>query len=228
MWAFAPEPLFRLLLRDPHCLPKAYSTPLLIHKAPPLGLTVAQKLHAALLLEKWHGCGEVGAAKKGVFKRTLGCPWNIHMLSDSCLSPFLLSMAKEREKCKLQKEVPTPTLLYPPTSAVSPPILLQSLLAHSVCTSFPSSTVATKMSNYCKNISDYCATHFQPLGRDARMGSREHNSVLCVFGKGRTPVVIFYPSLFAIYYNICQRKWERQVCANRVCTSNFFKNLKRL
>lgn len=72
--AFASEPLLRLLLRDPHCLPKASSTPLLIHKAPPLGLTV-QKLHAALLLEKWHGWvegGESGGLPKREFSKE---PW---------------------------------------------------------------------------------------------------------------------------------------------------------
>lgn len=221
MWAFAPEPLFRLLLRDPHCLPKAYSTPLLIHKAPPLGLTVAQKLHAALLLEKWHGCGEVGAAKKGVFKRTLGCPWNIHMLSDSCLSPFLLSMAKEREKCKLQKEVPTPTLLYPPTSAFSPPILLQSLLAHSVCTSFPSSTVATKMSNYCKTSQitvELISSHWVEM----HAWVAESITVFCVFLAKEGPLWLYSTLHYLQYITIFAKENGNAKCVRTEFVQQFF------
>lgn len=46
---------------------KLILSPLLIHKAPPLGLTVAQKLHAASAWKIAWAQGEWGAAKKGVF-----------------------------------------------------------------------------------------------------------------------------------------------------------------
>lgn len=57
--------------------------------------------------------GEWGAAEKGVFKRTLGCPWNIHMLSDSCLSPFLLSMARERSASYKRRYPHPPCCTHP-------------------------------------------------------------------------------------------------------------------
>lgn len=87
-------------------------------------------------LKNGMGAGEWGAAKKGLFKRTLGCPWNIHMLSDSCLSPFLLSMARERSTSYKRRYPHPPCCTHPPAhfhpqSFCSPP------LPHSVCTSFP-------------------------------------------------------------------------------------------
>lgn len=197
VFAFAPEPLFRLLLRDPRRLPKAYSTPLLIHKAPPLRLTVAQELHAALLLEKWHGYGGVGGCEKGSFQKNPGLPLKHSHVKWQLPQP-IPSLRGKREKYKLQKEVPKPTLLYPPTSTISPPILWQSLRPHSVCTSSCSSTAGTKMCNYCKTSRNYCATHFQPLGCDARTDRREHNSVLCVFWQRKDPCGYILPFIFLL------------------------------
>lgn len=156
-------------------------------------------------LKNGMGAGEWGAAKKGLFKRTLGCPWNIHMLSDSCLSPFLLSMARERSASYKRRYPHPPCCTHPPAhfhpqSFCSPRFPIQCAPVS------PGSAAATKMSNYCKTSQiavQLISSHWVEMHAWI---AESITGVLCVFGKGRTPVVVFYPSLFGIYSNICQRK----------------------
>lgn len=167
-----------------------------------------------------------GGCEKGSFQKNPGLPLKHSHVKWQLPQP-IPSLHGKREKCKLQKEVPTPTLLYPPTSTFSPPFLLQSLLPHSVCTNFPSSTVATKMSNYCKTSHiavQLISSHWVEM--HARIA--ESITVFCVFLTKEGPLWLYSTLHYLQYITIfAKENGECQVCANRICTANFFEEFKK-
>lgn len=99
------------------------------------------------------------------------------MLSDSCLSPFPLSMARERSACYNRRNLHPPC--YPPTHTFTPNPLAIPPSPFRVGAAV--STAATKTTNYCKTSQitlQLISSHCHPINkrhRETQNRETEHN-----------------------------------------------------
>lgn len=102
------------------------SLPLLIQQSPSFGSDCSSETPCCLCLKNRTSGGK--KKKSRVFYRPLGRPRNIHMLSDSCLSPFPLTMVREGSAVYKRRDPHPP--YYPPSHTFTP-TPLQSPFPHS-------------------------------------------------------------------------------------------------